>query len=648
MEKSRATDGAHGKAGLNRLPLWTAIFVVLVCSAIVAVTAVQEWSARQTSLAVAETSMSNLARSLTQHVEDSFDLLDASIFGALSRLEAEGVTPDVLGKLQKVLVARKEGSKLIHGLVVADENGDWLTSSGLIGDSLADRPYFLFHRQSASRGALVGPAVRSKSNGEWIITLSRRFNHPDGSFAGVVLGTIASRYFSDFYSQFDNGASGTISLMSSDGIIDARWPANDVGRDVSNGPFLRSIGAQGSSGVQYFRSALDGMKRIGVYQRSDRLRFIILVTKSQDEVLAGWRSAAIMRTAAVLGLVVLIALIGLYLVRQMMKGERMAAELASKEASFRVLAEGSSDMVMRIGLDERIQYASPSTIRVLGWRPEQVLGRFALAGVNPEDMPRVAETVTALRRGEAEDARVTYRMRNHDKAEIWVESALRVTRDAHGEISGVVAMSRDVTEQKDLEERLETLAIEDGLTGIANRRRFDERLLEEWGRAYREHTCLGVLMIDLDHFKRYNDKYGHQAGDECLRAAARILAAEVHRTSDLVARYGGEEFVMLLPNTDAAGCARIGERFRRALRDAGMPHEPNLPSGRVTASIGGAVCSPGLERPAGPSSLIEAADRALYAAKDSGRDRLVMEGETVTLLPAAPSRRGQANEKTGA
>jgi hypothetical protein len=142
MEKSRAIDGAHGKAGLNRLPLWTAIFVVLVCSAIMAVTAVQEWSARQTSLAVAETSMRNLARSLTQHVEDSFDLLDASIFGALSRLEAEGVTPDVLGKLQKVLVARKEGSKLIHGLVVADENGDWLTSSGLMGDKSRRSPVF--------------------------------------------------------------------------------------------------------------------------------------------------------------------------------------------------------------------------------------------------------------------------------------------------------------------------------------------------------------------------------------------------------------------------------------------------------------------------------------------------------------------------
>jgi diguanylate cyclase (GGDEF)-like protein/PAS domain S-box-containing protein len=628
-------DANSRKAGLTRLPLWTAVFVTLVCVVILAVTGGREWSARQSDLAAAEVSMGNLARSLAQHAEDSFDLLDASLFGALSRLEAEGTSPDVLNKLQKVLIARKASSRLIHGLVVADENGDWLTSSGSMGDNLGDRPYFRHHRQSASRDALVGPVVRSKSSGEWIITLSRRFNHPDGSFAGVVVGTIAARYFSNFYSQFDNGTNGTVSLMSSDGIIDARWPDNDIGRDVSNGPFLRGIGSRGSTGVQHFRSALDGLERIGVFQRSERFHFVILVTKAQDEVLAGWRSAVLVRTCVVLGLVVLTALIGLYLVRQMMNGQRMAAELSAKEASFRVLAEGSSDMVMRIGMDERIQYASPSTIRVLGWLPEQLVGRSALTGVNPEDLPRLAEAVKALRRGQAEDARVTYRTRNRDKAELWVESTLRVTRDANGEPAGVIAISRDVTQQKDLEERLEMLATVDGLTGIANRRRFDERLLEEWGRAYRERTCLGVLMIDLDHFKSYNDKYGHQAGDECLRVAAGILAAEAHRTSDLVARYGGEEFVMLLPNTDAAGCARVGERFRRALREACIPHEPNLPSGFVTASIGGAVCWSGLERSAGPASLVEAADHALYGAKDGGRDRLVMVGEVVSL-PVAP------------
>ena len=202
--------------------------------------------------------------------------------------------------------------------------------------------------------------------------------------------------------------------------------------------------------------------------------------------------------------------------------------------------------------------------------------RPALAGVNPEDLPRVQETVAALKRGETEETRITYRTRHREKSEIWVESTLRVTRNS-GEIDGVVAITRDVTQQKNLEGKLETLATVDGLTGLANRRRFDERLLEEWARAYRERTSLSLLMIDLDHFKTYNDEYGHPAGDECLRAVARILAAEAKRTTDLAARYGGEEFVMLLPNTDAAGCARIGETVLREIRDAGIAAQAELP-----------------------------------------------------------------------
>jgi diguanylate cyclase (GGDEF)-like protein len=263
------------------------------------------------------------------------------------------------------------------------------------------------------------------------------------------------------------------------------------------------------------------------------------------------------------------------------------------------------------------------------------VGTPALAGVNALDMPRVGETVAALKRGEMEEARVAYRTRHREKSEIWLESTLRVTRKVSGEIDGVVAISRDMTEQKDMEEKLATLAIEDGLTGLANRRRFDERLLEEWGRAYRERSSLALLMIDLDHFKAYNDEYGHLAGDECLRSVARILSAEAQRTTDLAARYGGEEFVVLLPNTDAAGCAQIGERLRRAIREATIPHAPNLPSGLVTASIGGAMCRPGNERSASHVTLVEAADRALYAAKHGGRDRLIMAAETATRLPVA-------------
>ena len=231
----------------------------------------------------------------------------------------------------------------------------------------------------------------------------------------------------------------------------------------------------------------------------------------------------------VLALVMLIAVIGAVLVRQLQRGQRMAAALIEKEAHFRLLAEGSSDMVTRIGLDERLRYVSPSSNRVVGWRPNQLIGTDALAGIHPEDRPQVQAIVDAMKRGEKEEARVTYRNAHRQKSEVWLELTMRVTRKDNGNVDGVVAISRDITEQKKLETRLETLAIEDSLTGLANRRRFDERLRRNGRAPIATAPASALLMIDVDHFKSYNDEYGHPAGDACLRVVAKIIAAEMQR-----------------------------------------------------------------------------------------------------------------------
>jgi diguanylate cyclase (GGDEF)-like protein/PAS domain S-box-containing protein len=615
-----------------RLPLRAAAFVALVCVSIVGLSGWREWESRDSILKAAEVELANLSHSLTQHAEDSLDLLDTGIVGVISRLETDGTDLQTIAKLRKILVARKESLKRIHNIVICDEHGHSLATAFGTGIYIGDREYFQHHRQSPARSVFIGPPVRSKLDGEWNITLSRRFNHSDGSFGGVVVASIGSRYFSDFYQQFDNGAGGSIALVTADGIVAARSPENEAhaGRDLSGKPLFRDPTLQSASGVYYFKSPLDGAERVSFYRRSDRFPLLLLASREQADVLAPWRSAAIGRMTFVLALISLIAVIGIYLVRQLQRGQRLAAALVAKEANFRVLAEGSSDMVTRIGFDERIHYASPSTLRIIGWRADQLVGTPALAGVNPLDLPALQQTVAAMKRGEQEEARISYRTRHREKSEIWIESNLRVTRMVNGEIDGVVAISRDITEQKILEGRLETLAIEDGLTGLANRRRFDERLQEEWARAVRDGTTLSLLMIDVDHFKKFNDQYGHPTGDACLQAVAEVLAAEARRPADLAARYGGEEFALLLPNTDAAGCARIGERIRHALREAGISHALNLPSRVVTVSLGGAICRPGTERSAGSASLTEAADRALYAAKRGGRDRLVMSGQVVS------------------
>jgi len=628
---------ATQRTGWSHLPLRAAAFVALTCVAILGVSGWREWAAREAVLREAEAEMANVARSLTQHAEDSLDLLDSGVVGVVSRLEMDGTAPVTIAKLRTLLEARKKAIERIHSLAIIDDQGNWLTSPGTIGSTLSDDAFFRYHQLSPKREPHVGRPVKSLLDGEWVVTLSRRFNKPDGGFGGVVLATISSKYLSHFYEQFEIGRNSSVSLTHGDGLMIARNPSNEafVGRSVSDKPLFRDASLQRPSGAYHFKSPLDGAERVSFFKRSSRFPLLLLATVDKDELLAPWRAAAISRMLYVVALVMLIAVIGAVLVRQLQRGQRMAAALVEKEAHFRLLAEGSSDMVTRIGLDERLRYVSPSSVRVVGWRPNQLIGTPALAGINPEDLPAVQAIVDAMKRGEREEARLTYRNSHRQNGEVWLESTMRVTRKDNGRIDGVVAISRDISEHKKLETRLETLAIEDSLTGLANRRRFDERLKEEWARAYRDRSSLALLMIDVDHFKAYNDEYGHPAGDACLRLVAQIIAAETQRAGDLAARYGGEEFAMLLPSTDAAGCAQVGERILKAIREAGLVHGSNKAAGCVTASVGGATCRPALERTAGVSSLVEAADRALYAAKDAGRNRLMMSGELMNLMPRA-------------
>jgi diguanylate cyclase (GGDEF)-like protein/PAS domain S-box-containing protein len=597
----------------------------------------REWNSRASDLKNAEIEMANLARSLTQHAEDTFELLDASIIGVATRLELEGTGPAAISKLQTILESRKAGLKRIHGLFIYDESGRCLATSGLAGPNISDREYFHHHMQSASRDALIGNPVKRRPGGGWITTVSRRFNHPDGSFAGLVLATIGTEYFSEFYEQFELGPNGAITLLNTAGIVLARSPDNGsyAGRDLSNTPLLRDRGSRPTKGVYYFKSPLDEVQRLSFYKQSDRFPLMVLATMAQDDVLAPWHKNAVTRMLFVLVSISLIAIIGFFLVRQLIRGQRLVSALAAKEADFRLLAEKSSDMVTRIGLDERMQYVSPSSDRIVGWKAEQLIGTPALAGVNAEDLPKVRDVVAALKRGDVTEARLVYRSRHRDAKEVWIESTMQVTRNLDtGKIDGVVAISRDVTQQKNAEAKLTALVILDGLTGLANRRRFDERLQEEWARACREGTSLSLLMVDLDHFKKFNDQYGHQAGDACLQTLAQVLATEARRPADLAVRYGGEEFAMLLPNTDAAGCKLVGEKIRRGLQQLSIPHALNIPSQRVTVSLGGTAIRLRADGPAESSSLVQMADRALYAAKEGGRDRLIMADRATVQLNA--------------
>jgi diguanylate cyclase (GGDEF)-like protein len=188
---------------------------------------------------------------------------------------------------------------------------------------------------------------------------------------------------------------------------------------------------------------------------------------------------------------------------------------------------------------------------------------------------------------------------------------------------------RDATDRKAAEaellaafEQMESMAQTDGLTGLANRRRFDEMLSREYRRAMREASSLGVVLVDADRFKLFNDRYGHAAGDDCLRQVAVAVANAARRPGDLAARYGGEEFVLLLPNTDLAGATEVAERLRQDVLAAGLAHAGNPPLGLVSVSLGVASLAPNPDSAIDTDALLRQADTALYAAKAGGRNRV--------------------------
>lgn len=191
-------------------------------------------------------------------------------------------------------------------------------------------------------------------------------------------------------------------------------------------------------------------------------------------------------------------------------------------------------------------------------------------------------------------------------------------------------------EAKQLREELQQMATSDALTGLANRRQFDETLLHEVQRHRRTHSPLSLVLLDIDHFKHFNDRFGHPAGDSCLREVASALATTVHRPGDLAARVGGEEFACLLPDTDHHGALRLAEEIRAAIRSRAIQVDADADAEYVTASLGVATLSSDSEQDG--AALYQAADARLYHAKQHGRNRVVGElAGTASVAGTQPS-----------
>ncbi|PFH11988.1 diguanylate cyclase (GGDEF)-like protein [Collimonas sp. PA-H2] len=488
------------------------IFVILVCLSLVFIDGWRSWTARNIQLQEMGVSTSNMTRAIAQHADDTIKAADTTLVGLVERVQADGTGPGALQRLHQLLVQRVRELRQLQGLFIYDEKGNWLANALPATPSNvnnSDRDYFIYHSTHFDPKPYIGLPIRSRSTGKWIITVSRRISHADGSFAGVALATIDMDYFNKFYESFDIGHHGAIVLGLNNGVMLTRRPllADTNGKSIANTPLFRDHVAKRAMGTIFIVSALDGVRRLNSFRHLEQYPLFVATALSEDEILADWLTDTYLHSAGVGILLIVLSMLGFHLVGQI---------------KLRLNAEA-----------------------------ELVRARDALETLN---------------------------------------------------------------------QTLERLALQDGLTGLANRRHFDLALDKEFSRAVREASSLALVMIDVDCFKQYNDIYGHAAGDECLRKISEVIKTNQNRPGDVAARYGGEELGVLLPGTDVRGAMVIAEKIRLEIHNLGIEHAGNS-AGVVTVSAGVDAFVPILDLD-NPLELIQAADKALYAAKSGGRDRV--------------------------
>jgi diguanylate cyclase (GGDEF)-like protein/PAS domain S-box-containing protein len=275
----------------------------------------------------------------------------------------------------------------------------------------------------------------------------------------------------------------------------------------------------------------------------------------------------------------------------------------------------------------RFAYIGPQIAPLLGWSQDSWISVEDWASrIHPEDRDHVVNFCVSQSIA-GKDHEADYRALTKDDGYVWIRDVVHVVRREDGEVESLIGFMFDISERKRIEhelvkmqKKLEALSFEDGLTGTSNRRHYDERLQAEWKGAQAAQQPLSLILLDIDHFKNYNDFYGHIQGDECLVRVASALKDICARPRDIVARYGGEEFVLLLPETTEAEAAVFAERCRAAIESLHIRHERSSTSTVVTASVGVGTVIPPFESNA--LHFCDAVDKLLYAAKQEGRNRV--------------------------
>jgi PAS domain S-box-containing protein len=449
-------------------------FVLLTCLILVGLDAQHAWDYRLRTIEKAQHETANLAQSLARNAEDTVDAADASIVGVVQRLEFDGAAPEKLKQLEKIMTIRGIAHPALADLIVCDEAGNRLANAvpaSPMDRCITEGEYIQYHRMHSSHDTHLGRPVRVGMPGIWIIPVSRRFNHPDGSFAGVVIAAIDMAHFQNLYGTFEIGRKGSILLAQGDGTLLVRRPvvASKIGSSMLSGPLFHDYlpGNATGIGTAEIESAMDGVTRLMSYHRLDHYPLVVSVTLAKDEVLAGWRDAAAKQLVGAIILCGTIGFFGLRLAAQIEQRQRAEMALMSYAKKLRMnqarlrktrqhltraqeLAEsGSFERDLRTG---QVTW-SDNLYRLFGVDRTSFTNSMVSELIHPEDRARFDNLHRDHAAGIAATA-TEFRIIRPDGAcrTIIVDSASSVGE--HGTANSLLGTVRDVTRAKAAEAQL--------------------------------------------------------------------------------------------------------------------------------------------------------------------------------------------------
>jgi PAS domain S-box-containing protein len=422
---------------------------VLVC--VMLLTGWLLWDARRVALEHAAQSRDNVAAAIEHDVERTIELYDLSLQAVIDGLRLPGINSTSPEIRNPVLFDRAATARYLGSTMVLDDKGQVTIDSRQATPpdaNFADREFFRVHRDQPQAGLYISAPFKAGEVSDWSIALSRRLEHPDGSFAGVVFGTLRLDFFAHLFALIDNGSGGSITLLRSDGRLVYRTPFDEklIGAEFGSWGLFHER-AQSKTGTVSLTSPIDGIERYFTYRRIGSLPFVLTVGMAQDTVLADWRQKTIAIAIGMLALVAVVAGLVSALGRELSRRSRAERTALETGRRYRFLAEHSFDMIVRF--DPRTHqrtYVSPACRRLYGYEPEEAMAISAKQIIHPDDLAGVNEALARLEH-DAEQAPILYRGRRKDGTYIWVEASLTRSRNPDTGATEIVSIVRDVSER---------------------------------------------------------------------------------------------------------------------------------------------------------------------------------------------------------